>query len=262
MVNFNEKLAICYTCCGPTYRKTALHKLNNLHFDDPNLYYFIITDDKSYFKDVNRKNLLVNELRDFYTEYPELEVYESFLESTDTNDYAKKFVALNYKFPFSTNRLHFKQAELFNICNVAMLATDTDIDLAAINPCFNEKNKLFNSVTMWPEEITQQNMMAVVNILQNKYKLKVEDIVMVFDAAAKFFVFESVKKMQEFFNVWNDIMFTLYRSNEIVNFAGGYARNDEYILAPIYNALNIRKPDTYIRLFTPQHNPSVERFWA
>jgi hypothetical protein len=70
--------------------------------------------------------------------------------------------------------------------------------------------------------------------------------------------------MQEFFNVWNDIMFTLYRSNEMKNFAGSYARNDEYILAPIYNALNIRQSNTnkYYELFTPQHNPSVERFWT
>jgi hypothetical protein len=45
-MEFDEKIAICYTCCGPTYRKTALEKLNNLHIDNPNLYYFIITDDK------------------------------------------------------------------------------------------------------------------------------------------------------------------------------------------------------------------------
>lgn len=47
----NDKLAICYTCCGPTYRKTAKDKLINLHTDNDNLYYFVITDDKSYLKE-------------------------------------------------------------------------------------------------------------------------------------------------------------------------------------------------------------------
>ena len=58
--HMEEKIAICYTCCGPTYRKTAKEKLINLHEDNPNIYYFIITDDKNYFKDIQRKNLVVN----------------------------------------------------------------------------------------------------------------------------------------------------------------------------------------------------------
>ena len=132
-MDFNEKIAICYTCCGPTYRKTALEKLNNLHIDNPNLYYFVLTDDKSYFNGVTRQNFIVNELKDFYPEYPELETYEPFLESTSKEDYAEKFLAQNYKFPFSTNRFHFKQAKEFGVHNIAMLGTDTDINLDITN---------------------------------------------------------------------------------------------------------------------------------
>jgi len=262
-MDFNEKIAICYTCCGPTYRKTALEKLNNLYIDNPNLYYFVITDNKSYFNEVKRQNFIVNELKDFYLEYPELETYESFLESTSVEDYAKKFIAQNYKFPFSTNRFHFKQAKKFGICNIAMLGTDTDLNLNIINNFLNHKNTLYNAISRWYKNISEESMMHIVNILKEKYNLFVEDKIMIFDAAAKFFIFDNVNKMDQFFNVWNDIMFTLYKENKINDFGGWYAINDEYILAPIYNALHIKGPkdDNYINLFKVKHNPSEERFW-
>lgn len=262
-MEFNEKIAICYTCCGPTYRKTALEKLNNLHIDNPNLYYFVITDDKSYFNGVTRQNFVVNELKDFYSEYPELEIYEPFLESTSAEDYAEKFMKLGYKFPFSTNRFHFKQAKEFGISNIAMLGTDTDLNLNIVNNFLNPKNILYNAISRWYRNISEESMMRVVNILKEKYNLSVEDDVMIFDAAAKFFIFDSVEKMDQFFNIWNDIMFTLYRENKIKDFGGWYAVNDEYILAPIYNALNIKGPshDNYIHLFNVKHNPAEERFW-
>ena len=51
--------------------------------------------------------------------------------------------------------------------------------------------------------------------------------------------------------------------NKIKDFGGWYAVNDEYILAPIYDALNINSPinDDYITLFNVKHNPAEERFW-
>ena len=262
-MEFNEKIAICYTCCGPTYRKTALEKLNNLHIDNPNLYYFVITDDKSYFNGVTRQNFVVNELKDFYSEYPELETYEPFLESTSTEDYAEKFLARNYKFPFSTNRFHFKQAKEYGVYNIAMLGTDTDLNLNIVNEFLDPKNTLYNAIGRWYKNISEESMMNVVSILKEKYNLPVEDNIMVFDAAAKFFIFDSVEKMDQFFNIWNDIMFILYRENKIKDFGGWYAVNDEYILAPIYNALNIDGPrdDNYVSLFNVKHNPAEERFW-
>ena len=262
-MEFNEKIAICYTCCGPTYRKTALEKLSNLHIDNPNLYYFVITDNKKYFEGVNRQNLVVNELKDFYPEYPELEIYEPFLESTSVEDYAKKFIEQNYKFPFSTNRFHIKQAQQYDICNIAMLGTDTDINLSLVNEVLNPKNTIHNSVSRWKKDITEENMECVVDILKNKYNLNVENEVMVFDAAAKFFIFENTEIRDKFFNIWNDIMITLYKEDKIKGFGGWYAINDEYILAPIYNALSIKgcNHDNFYNLFHPKHNPEEERFW-
>lgn len=263
MINLEEKLAICYTCCGPTYRKTALEKINNLHIDHPNLYYFILTDDKSYFEGVTRQNFIINELKDFYLEYPELETYEPFLESTSIEDYAEKFIDQHYKFPFSTNRFHFKQAERFGVHNIAMLGTDTDINLEIASIVLSHKNILYNSVSRWYKNISEENMMYTVDILKEKYGLYVEDTIMIFDAAAKLFLFENVEKMNQFFEIWNDVMFTLYRENKIKDFPAWYAINDEYILAPIYNALGIRgsETDNYQALFTPKHNPQEERFW-
>jgi len=65
-MDLNEKIAICFTCCGPTYRQTAYEKLENYYFDNDNIYYCILTDDRNYFNGLKRKNLIVNELKDFY----------------------------------------------------------------------------------------------------------------------------------------------------------------------------------------------------
>ena len=96
-----EPLVIGYTCCGPTYRKSVYDKIKDYYFDDDNLYYCILTDDKSYFSDLTRKNLIVNELKDFYSEFPDLEKNEYFLESTNEQEYADNFIQTNYLFPFS-----------------------------------------------------------------------------------------------------------------------------------------------------------------
>ena len=54
-----------------------------------------------------------------------------------------------------------------------------------------------------------------------------------------------------------------YKEDKIKDFRGWYAINDEYILAPIYNALGFKQPETdnYHNLFSPNHNPQEERFW-
>ena len=35
-----DKLAICYTCFGETFRESTIDKLQNSYTDDENLYYF------------------------------------------------------------------------------------------------------------------------------------------------------------------------------------------------------------------------------
>lgn len=259
-----DKIAICFTCCGPTYRKTARKKLMKQYKDDPNIFYFILTDDKKYFKGVKRKNLVVNELKDFYEEYPLLEKYEWFLESSSVEDYAKKFVDIAYRFPFSTNRFHMKQAEKFDILNIVTLGTDTDVKLDRITPWLSNQDKLYNAVSIWIENTEKQHMNLIVDILESKYNKKVDKDIFVFDAAAKFFSFSTKEKMMEFFNIWNDIMFMLYEADKIKLFQGGYAVNDEYILAPIYNALGITRDEKFDQhmLFDVRHNQAEERFWA
>lgn len=37
-INLNEKILICHTPCGPTYRESTVDKLTNYYFDHPNLY--------------------------------------------------------------------------------------------------------------------------------------------------------------------------------------------------------------------------------
>ena len=259
----NEKIAICYTCCGPTYRKSAREKLETVNFDDDNIFYFVLTDDKKYFEGIQRKNLYVNELKDFYQEFPELEKNEWFLESENEQDYGNKFNSLNYKFPFSTNRFHFLQAQPFGITNIVMLATYTILNFGILNDFLGKKNILFNAVTRWKDEIKNHSMSIIVDMLKEKFNLDVENEIWVYDGAAKFFQFENVEKMMELFKIWNETMKFIHEQNIVRLYAGSYAVNDEYILAPIFNALNItweQKP-SYPQFFHVQHNPKLERFW-
>ena len=265
MINFTEKLAICYTCCGPTYRKTALEKFNDSYFDDPNLYYFVLTDDKSYFKNVQRKNFVVNELKDFYTDYPELEQYEPFLESIDAQDYAKKFLEQGYKFPFSTTRFHLLQAKEHNVCNIAMLGTDSDVNFNILNQeHLTDKDIIYNMVTQWHVSADDVKMKVVVDLLKEKYGLITNQQINVFDEAARLYVFSNLTKMDEFFTIWNNVVFDLYREGKMDCFRGWYAMNDEYLLGAIYDVIGIQNPkDINInpQILTVNHNPQVERFW-
>lgn len=264
-MNFSEKIAICYTCCGPTYRKTALDKLKNLHIDHPNLYYFVITDDESYFDGVERNNLVINNIKDFHKEYPDVEKYEPFLQASDKDEYATKFIETGYKFPFSTMRFHLLQAKEFGVCNIAMLGTDTDLNIDFIDDeMLSNKNIIYNAIGAWHKNISEESMMHVVNILVNKYNLQVDENPMIFDAAGRLYVFEDLEKMDKFFTIWNDVMSILYNEDKIKDFGGWYAVNDEYILAPIYSALGMKGPsnlDLFINLFRVRHNPEEERFW-
>jgi len=260
----NNKIAICYTCCGPTYRSTAREKLLNLYPDNKDIYYFVITDDTTSFVDIERANLYVYNLKDFYDEFPHLEIYEPFLESKNKEDYAEKFIDQGYRFPFSTNRLHLILASRHDITNVALLGTDTDLHVEKFPQYKCRDNIIYNTVSRWDSDISESNMGLVVSILNDKYGLCVDKQVRVFDAAGKLFCFESTDYMLNFFNIWDDIMQILYKEDNIKHFAGGYAVNNEYILAPIYNAIGIRglKSDIGLGLFDARHNPAVERFWC
>ena len=257
-----DKIAICYTCCGPTYLETARNKLLNLHKDNVDVFYFVITDDVEFFSGVERHNLVVKSIKEFYVEYPHIEKYEYFLESESKEDYGRKFIETNYKFPFSTNRLHFLLAKEHNIKNVALLGTDTDLYIEKYKQLVEKDNKIYNCVSRWDQNVNENNMNYISDILNKDYNLKVDDVLRVYDAAGKLFCFESVEFMMKFFNIWDSVMKQIYETNSVNLFWGSYAVNNEYILAPIYNAIGIRGPekDTH-GLFRAKHNPEVERFW-
>jgi hypothetical protein len=256
-----DKLAICYTCCGPTYRKTARDKLINLHEDNEDIFYFVITEDVDYFKDIQRKNLIVKNLKDFYDEYPHIKEYEYFLESESVEDYGKKFIETNYRFPFSVNRFNLLLAKEYGIKNIALLGTDTDIFIDVYKTLKPKQPNTIYSNSRWYETIDNQNMMIIVEALKSKFNLNVSNEVMAFDAAGKLFCFDSTDYMIKFFEIWDYIIKYIYDTNNIHLFQGSYAVNNEFILAPIYNALSIVGPVGDVNLFYPQHNPEEERFW-
>jgi hypothetical protein len=261
---FDEKVAICYSCAGESYRESAVEQLENNYFDDDNLYFFIITDDKSYFKDVKRKNLIVNELKDFYNDFPFLEQYEALIDSTDKSDYAKKFVENRYLYSFSLMRFHLLQAYKENISNVALMCTDTNIDFNIFkNSLLETKNTIYNAVSEWDRDISENKMMYVVNQLEFKYNLKSDQIVRVLDAAGRLFIFESPEYMKQFFDIWNEIIVYLFETNYIKHYKGSYVYHDEYILAPIYNVFNLNKMHSHSgkAIFRVNHNQIKERFW-
>ena len=269
-LNLTERLAICYTCCGPTYRQTAYDKLKNYYIDDDNIYYCIITDDKSFFADLDRKNLIVNELKDFYLEFPNLEKNEFFLESTDKWDYGKKFDDTLYVFPFSTYRINILQAIRLGITNVAVLCTDAHINFEVLSNnmeyFFKIKHMIYNAVSVWYNDTTTNCMNDIVNFLETNYDIKVDKTVTILDAAARLFVSDSISDLQLFFDIWNDTMNFIYDNDLMRNYKGSYAANDEYILAPIYNALNWCNPYNIALharndLFVVQHDIENERFW-
>lgn len=261
-VNKMDKVAICYTCCGPTYRETAKEKLLNFHTDDENIYYFIITDDVDFFDGIERKNLVVKNLKEFYQDYPHIEKYEYFLESDNKEDYGKKFIETKYKFPFSTNRFNFLIAKEYGIKNVVLLGTDTDFYIERYKNINEKNNKIYNCVSRWEQNTTENNMDFIVKILKNKFDLNVDEKVMIFDAAGKLFCFESIDFMMKFFNIWDEVMKEIYETKNVNLFWGSYAINNEYILAPIYDAIGIKGPEKdFMRLFNAKHNPEVERFW-
>lgn len=269
-LDLKEKLVIAYTCCGESYRKSLKHKLKTIYFDNDNIFYCIVTDDKEYFSDVKLKNLVINELKDFYKEYPLLEKNEAFLESTSEKDYAKKFNETEYRFPFSTFRFNLLQAWKLGIQNVCMMCTDTYFNFDTFNnKFFNEKGRFWNAISEWDEDIEKWNMKLVVNILENDLGLQVDPIVRILDAAGRLYIANDLESLKKLFDTMNFVVEKLYENGHMKLFYGQYARNDEYIMGPVYNALGITQNkfhhyrcDILCKgLFTVKHGQLTERYF-
>lgn len=265
MKTLDNKLAICHTFCGQTYRDSCIDKLKNKYSDNKEVYYFVITDDTKPFNNIKRKNLIVKNLKEFYPKYPHLEKYEYFLESSSIEDYVKKFREQKYRFPFSTNRFHLDLASEYNIKNVALMATDSFFEISNFKKLKFRDNIIYNLCTHWDKKITEKNMNLVTKVLERDFNLKCSEIVRIYDAACKLFCFSDIKFMLRFLKIWDHVLLSLYKSNDIKKFQGSYAVNNEYILGPIYNALKIKGPPNFTTnrsVLSVIHNKKKERFWA
>lgn len=266
MINLNENISICYTCCGPTYRKSALRQLTENCVEHPNVSYCVLTDDKDYFSGVTLQNFLVNSIEDFYDEFPLSEKYEPYLKGVDENEYAKKFIERNYKFPYATMRFQMLQAKKFGALNVALLNTDTTINLETLTPdLLKDKNIIYNAVSLWYENYDDLRIKTAVDVLVERHDLTSTFPIMVFDEAARLYVLNDEAKLDELFFLWNDVVETLYQKDQMKHHIGSYVTHDEFILAPIYNCIGIDRPaDDSIknRIFNVKHNATEERFWT
>jgi len=266
MVQFNEKISICYTCCGPTYRKSALRQLTENCVEHPNVSYCVLTDDKEYFSGVTLQNFLVNSIEDFYDEFPLSEKYEPYLKGVDDNDYAKKFIKQTYKFPYATMRFQMLQAKKFGALNVALLNTDTTINLEVLTEdLLKNKNIIYNAVSLWLENYEDMRIKTAVDVLDEKHNLTATFPIMVFDEAARLYVLEDMAKLDELFFLWNDLVESLYQNGQMAHHIGSYVIHDEFILASIYNCIRINRPTNdgiSHKIFNVIHNASEERFWT
>lgn len=266
MINFTEKLCVAYTCCGPTYRKSAIERLTKDCFSHPNLYYSVLTDDKSYFKDINLDNFVVHELKDYYDDYPDLEKNESFLESINEKDYGEKFIKQGYRFSFSSYRFHLIEAKKFGVCNVALLSTDSKLNFELITDnLFEDKNSIESLLSGYRvRSSVEETRKYITEIIQRKYNLTANDNVKEYDSAGRLLIFQDIEFMMTFFNMWDDVVNTLYLEKKIWASRGTYVIHDEHILSIIYDVLGIhpQKITTGGRLFHYYEISHIERFWT
>ena len=251
-MKLNEKIAIGYVCGGETFREITLYQLENNCIDDENIYYVILTDNKEYFNQCTRKNLIVNELKDFYSEYPEIEQYEYFIETETASEYYDKLLSLENKFSFSLYRFHLIQAQRLGITNVAMLCVDTCFPFKALlsmeavestfNSMFQQKNKLYNAVAVYGTTKNHCPQLELIwKILKEKYNYTTTDnIVPTPDVAGRLFIFENENQMMDLFKIWNEVIIYLYETKQIRIFEGSRVINDEFILSPIYHMVGIK----------------------
>lgn len=260
---FSEKIAVCYTVAGPTYKATALQKLRDRPKHDL-IQYFLITDDRQYFSEIQSDDILIKELSEFYGEYPEIKPYEYFLTTSDLKEYGDTFLNKHYAFPFSAMRFHLKLAEQMNITNVALMATDSELFLNKItDELLSDKNKLYNAVSLWQLEdhdIPKINIIA--EVIKDIWNVDLPKTFMVYDEAARFYVFENIEFMNKFFSMWHELIVQMFERNKMKHFHGTFMYNEELMLAAIYAILGITHVEPWIGLFDVLHDLEKERPWT
>lgn len=251
----SEKVAIGYLSCGQTFREITLYQLEYNCIDDDNIYYLILTDNKDYFNQCTRKNLIVNEISEYYSEYPEMEKYESIIIKDDAHEYYQSIIYKDNKFSFSLYRFHLLQAQKLGVTNVAMMCVDSCFNFKemikhdAVSSTFKEllstKNSLYNAVAVYGTTKNHNEQLTLIwSILKEKYGYETDqEIISTPDAAARFFIFENEEQMMRLFTIWNEVIVHLYENNLNKLFEGSRVVNDEFVLSPIYHMIGIKHFD-------------------
>ncbi len=161
-------------------------------------------------------------------------------------------------------RFHLKLAQQHNITNVGLLATDSTIRLDLINDVLlSNKNILYNAVSLWPNyEHDFIKIQYIEEIVERIWNTKLNKSIMVYDEAARFYVFSDVEFMNKFFSMWHELIVEMYKTTTIKHFRGTFMHNEELMLAVIYDLLKITHPDPYIGLFHVDHDLEQERPWT
>lgn len=271
MKSLLSDIAICMCCCGPTYRKSALEKLNNLYYSDPKIHYFIITDDKSFFNSCKIKNLTVNSLEELQDD-PQLESYEFYLKSNSIEDYAKKFNDTKYKYPFFSNRFHFLQILKYKKCKINLVfhaCTDAYIDIPTLilneSKITRETDTIGCILSQVDDYVSEDSRMIFFSqLLHSTFNLQTKDKVTKYDGAARFFMFSSHAKMKNFLEIYNQIIKLTFLSNNIKHLWCRYAYTDVPVLATVANSIGLYRfsnHDFSNRLMRVKHVPTIDRFF-
>jgi len=249
MISFSDikvenKIAVCYTCTTRILREITLWQLTNKWFDNDNVYYFIITDDKSTFENCDRKNLTVNTVDEF-------EVHP--IEQLNSG----------HPHSFSLMRFHLQQIKPYNITSFGLFCCDTIIREGHY---FDSStfSKVINGISSTPyltfvhcgvgeigaqtgiirhsdvNEDYQQTYLDSLKFLKSAYNWEPKtEYILIFDGAARFFNFKETNEVDLFFEIWDYLIHEHYKDLELIK-KGGNIVNDEYILSPLYDMMGLK----------------------
>lgn len=257
-----EKIAICYTAIGESYRESVVKRINESGYRGENYAYIILTDNVGYFEGKFNKFVTIYDVNKVMKHKEEI-----ILSSVDKNDYAEQFSSTNYLFPFSIYRFLLIAAWGMDIKNVCIMCTDTKIDESVFDLSLlgERKNYVYNAVSEWDAMGSEHSMGVVWDALRVicGYEFDKRNSVRVLDHAARLFVFEYLSDLRNFFVHWDKLIKYLYDTNNMHHFNGSYVINDEYILAPLYKmyGLTDNRLHNPPRIFQVNHNIAEERFW-
>lgn len=243
-------ILLIYWPIGPTFKERV--KSNLRSFDAYKFFdILLLTDDEEYFNDLQYPNVKIMDLNYYRSLYPEFNEFEKLPEEKrDSGLYKNQFnQLLDQGKRFSINLQRF--ALLYENIDKYKYISILDCDMIPIHDetDFDEfKNYLDNTMPVnsistnrayytWD---TPENL----QILSKYSKELSKDINISYpiegcDGLFKIYKFENYSTLQEFFNVWNYILFDSFKaSNHLIS--GGWNILIEEILAIVYKLLNIR----------------------